>query len=44
MLIDILFLILGNGTIIVEDLREPPHINPTWICPNGQSGIPPMCN
>lgn len=44
MLIDILFLILANGTIIVEDLRAPPHINPTWICPNGQSGIPPMCN
>lgn len=20
-----------------------PHINPTWICPNGQSGIPPLC-
>lgn len=22
---------------------DPPHINPTWICPNGQSGIPPLC-
>lgn len=41
-----------DGTIIVGDshpddgsivIKVPAPVVPTWICPNGQSGIPPMC-
>lgn len=33
--------ILTDGTIITDELRSIPHINPTLICANGQ--IWPAC-
>lgn len=38
-----------DGTIHTDDgsivIKGGPRFktNPTWICPNGQSGIPPNC-
>lgn len=33
----------SDGSIVVQDSAPRAKTNPTWICPDGHSGVPGTC-